>query len=248
MTSFSALLSSFVEQKHIQIHPLTLYCNVDRSTMYKYINGKRLPPRQELVERIADYMHLSPSEHEELITAWMFAQVGEEAYYNRKNVENFILNFPDVSKIDPVIISSSAGTPDRGVTADCQALASQTAVNSAVGRRLVLAVEVLLGVAVVPAHDGHSMVSRLRLIGVVRPRVGIHVGVFGNLARHRFVRAERNRQGAALVDLLLHGGRRELVIHVVAVLVEGRRRGQDERLLERSRRLGAQFLGQCQVP
>ena len=137
MTSFSALLSSFVEQKHIQIHPLTLYCNVDRSTMYKYINGKRLPPRQELVERIADYMRLSPSEHEELMTAWMIAQVGEEAYYNRKNVENFILHFPDVSKIDPVPISASAGTPDRGIPADCQALASQTAVNSA-GSRMIL--------------------------------------------------------------------------------------------------------------
>lgn len=84
MTNFSTLLSSFIEAKNIQIYPLTQYCNLDRSTMYKYINGKRLPPRQELVERIADYMRLSPSEHDELLTAWKIALIGEEDYYNRK--------------------------------------------------------------------------------------------------------------------------------------------------------------------
>ena len=106
MTSFSALLSALVEQKNIQIYPLTQYCSLDRSTMYKYLNGKRLPPKQALVERIADYMRLSPSEYEELITAWKIAQVGEENYYNRRNVENFILNFPDVTKIDGRTASS----------------------------------------------------------------------------------------------------------------------------------------------
>lgn len=137
MTSFSALLSSFIEEKKIQIYPLTQYCNLDRSTMYKYLNGKRLPPKQELVERIADYMRLSPSEREELTTAWMIAQVGEEAYYNRRNVEKFILNFPDVSKIDPLHLSSPAETPDHNVPADCQALISQTTVNNAVWRLIL---------------------------------------------------------------------------------------------------------------
>ena len=85
MTNFSTLLSSFIEAKNIQIYPLTQYCNLDRSTMYKYINGKRLPPRQELVERIADYMRLSPSEHDELLTAWKIALIGEEDYYNRRS-------------------------------------------------------------------------------------------------------------------------------------------------------------------
>ena len=48
--------------------------------MYKYINGNRLPPKQELVERIADYMRLSPSEHDELLTAWKIALIGEEDF------------------------------------------------------------------------------------------------------------------------------------------------------------------------
>lgn len=140
MTSFSALLSALVEQKNIQIYPLTQYCSLDRSTMYKYLNGKRLPPKQALVERIADYMRLSPSEYEELITAWKIAQVGEENYYNRRNVENFILNFPDVSKIDPVILSSASGsaeTESGKTSAGCQALTSQTMVNNALSRMIL---------------------------------------------------------------------------------------------------------------
>ena len=140
MTNFSTLLSSFIEAKNIQIYPLTQYCNLDRSTMYKYINGKRLPPRQELVERIADYMRLSPSEHDELLTAWKIALIGEEDYYNRKNAENFILNFPDVSKIDPLILSSfsvSSGTENPDPLSDCQALSSQTAINHAVSQTIL---------------------------------------------------------------------------------------------------------------
>ena len=108
--------------------------------MYKYLNGKRLPPKQALVERIADYMRLSPSEYEELITAWKIAQVGEENYYNRRNVENFILNFPDVSKIDPVILSSASGsaeTESGKTSAGCQALTSQTMVNNALSRMIL---------------------------------------------------------------------------------------------------------------
>ena len=140
MTNFSTLLSSFIEDKNIQIYPLTQYCSLDRSTMYKYINGKRLPPRQELVERIADYMRLSPSEHDELLTAWKIALIGEEDYYNRKNAENFILNFPDVSKIDPLILSSfsvSSGTENPDPLSDCQALSSQTAINHAVSQTIL---------------------------------------------------------------------------------------------------------------
>ena len=140
MTNFSTLLSSFIEDKNIQIYPLTQYCSLDRSTMYKYINGKRLPPKQELVERIADYMRLSPSEHDELLTAWKIALIGEEDYYSRKNAENFILNFPDISKIDPLILSSfsgSVGADSSNPQSDCQALSSQIAVHHAVSQMIL---------------------------------------------------------------------------------------------------------------
>ncbi len=134
MTSFSTLLSSLIEQKNIQIAPLTQYCGLDRSTMYKYLNGKRCPPKLEQLERIADYMRLSPTEHEELVTAWKIVQMGEENYYIRRNVEDFILNFPDVSKIDQFVLSSFKTESAQIGESGCQALDSQAAVNHAVSR------------------------------------------------------------------------------------------------------------------
>lgn len=134
MSQFSTLLAEYISQKNIQVYPLTQYCSLDRSTMYKYINGKRLPPRRELVEKIADYMRLSPSEHQKLLTAWKIEDIGADAYYNRQNVRDFILNFPDISKIDPVIPSPEQSVSDQDIFPECEALNSQTAVNSIICR------------------------------------------------------------------------------------------------------------------
>lgn len=134
MSQFSTLLAEYISQKNIQVYPLTQYCSLDRSTMYKYINGKRLPPRRELVEKIADYMRLSPTEHEKLLTAWKIEDIGADAYYNRQNVRDFILNFPDVSKIDPIAPLPTLSTADDDIFPECKALNSQTDVNSVICR------------------------------------------------------------------------------------------------------------------
>ena len=65
MTSFSALLSALVEQKNIQIYPLTQYCSLDRSTMYKYLETENVCRQSRRWWTIADYMRLSPSEYED---------------------------------------------------------------------------------------------------------------------------------------------------------------------------------------
>lgn len=137
MSQFSILLSEYINRKGIQVYPLTQYCSLDRSTMYKYINGKRLPPRQELVEKISDYMRLSPAEHEKLITAWKMEEIGADAYYNRQNVRDFILNFPDISKINPVLLSSLSAADHSENFPECQALTSLTAVNSSICRMIL---------------------------------------------------------------------------------------------------------------
>lgn len=40
MSEFSDLLSSYIDEKKIKVYALLEYCNLDRSTMYKIINGK----------------------------------------------------------------------------------------------------------------------------------------------------------------------------------------------------------------
>lgn len=97
--TFSDLLSSFVHQKDIDVYPMTLYCGIDRSLMYKYLNGKDYPKDQSVIERMADFMRLSPPEHDDLITAWQIQKTGWKEWNSRQNVEKFLLSFPDISSL-----------------------------------------------------------------------------------------------------------------------------------------------------
>ena len=73
------------------------YCNMDRSTMYKIISGKRKPPSEPIFNKICDFMHLSPLEYDKFQTAYRITLMGKENYYRRRNVEDFILSFPSES-------------------------------------------------------------------------------------------------------------------------------------------------------
>lgn len=41
MSEFSDLLSLLIKNQDVNVSALTAYCELDRSTMYKLINGKR---------------------------------------------------------------------------------------------------------------------------------------------------------------------------------------------------------------
>ena len=112
MNTFSGLLSSFVHQKDISVYPMTRYCGVDRTLMYKYLNGKDYPKEQAVVERMGDFMRLSPSEYEDLLTAWKIEKIGWKNWNSRRNVEDFLLNFPDVSRLsDSLSLTGSGSAP-----------------------------------------------------------------------------------------------------------------------------------------
>ena len=57
MSVFSDLLSDYINEKQIKILSLAKYCDIDRSTMYKVMNGKRNPPSQETLKKMAHFMH-----------------------------------------------------------------------------------------------------------------------------------------------------------------------------------------------
>lgn len=84
MSAFSDLFSLFIKNREINVSALTAYCNLDRSTMYKLINGKRTPTSKELVRQIASFMNLNPMETQELIDSYLLTKVGWETYYRRK--------------------------------------------------------------------------------------------------------------------------------------------------------------------
>lgn len=66
MSIFSDSLKHYIEKNNIRVLPLARYCDIERSTVYKFITGKRLPHSLELVEKMAQFMRLSPLETEKL--------------------------------------------------------------------------------------------------------------------------------------------------------------------------------------
>lgn len=102
MSEFSDMFSYLVRKKDIQVYAMGQYCNTDRSTMYKIINGKRKPPTEEVFNKICDFMHLSPSEYEEFRITYDLTRLGRNVYYRRKNVEQFMLDCPDSTYLPSV--------------------------------------------------------------------------------------------------------------------------------------------------
>lgn len=95
MSAFSQLLSQYMEKKDIQTYRLAQYCGYDRANMYKIIRGKRNPPGKKFVKKVAEYMHLLPSEKECLYEAYEISVTGYDNYYRRRAVMEF---FTEVSR------------------------------------------------------------------------------------------------------------------------------------------------------
>ncbi len=98
MTEFSELLNGFVEQKKVKITPMAQFCGTDRATTYKYLNGKRLPPSEEVMEKMGEFMRLSPAEMRQLREQYRIARIGGDNYYRRQRVKEFLLSFPEAEE------------------------------------------------------------------------------------------------------------------------------------------------------
>lgn len=129
MSVFSDTLAHYIEHKNIKVFSLAKYCNLDRSTMYKIINGKRNPPSTEIFEKMAQFMHLTPMEHNFLKESLEITQIGPEIYYTRKSVENFICQFPDQPAAEITGSSFSPDSMSEQTQADCISLTSQQHIN-----------------------------------------------------------------------------------------------------------------------
>ena len=62
MSVFSDLLSEYITMKDVGVYPLSQFCGLDRSFMYKIINGKRKPAGEDVVRKMAQFMQLTPQE------------------------------------------------------------------------------------------------------------------------------------------------------------------------------------------
>ena len=62
MSAFSDTLSQYISDKNVKVYSMAKYCGTDRSSMYKFISGKRNPPSDEIIKKMGQFMHLTPLE------------------------------------------------------------------------------------------------------------------------------------------------------------------------------------------
>ena len=136
MSVFSDLLQNYIHEKKVKVMALAKYCELERSTIYKFINGKREPMSAELVEQIAHFIKLTPQETYQFKEAWKMARIGENDYYIRKSIEHFLSDFPNRSSsslhnITPPHTHENL-TISLSDTQNCLLLNSRQALDSAV--------------------------------------------------------------------------------------------------------------------
>lgn len=113
MSEFSDLLTEYTHRKDTRIYALAEYCGMDRSMMYKIIRGKRMPSSIKTLDKIAEFLHLTPAECQELSTAYRISLEGRDNYYRRRDIMDLLDNFRNimdtqVSLLPPRTLISSA--------------------------------------------------------------------------------------------------------------------------------------------
>lgn len=94
MSNFSDFLKQCIQEKNISVAFMAKYCGIDRSTMYKIINGKLNPPSVEICEKISSFMQLTPDEKNQFSRAYEISLIGKDVFIRRKETKDFLLNFP----------------------------------------------------------------------------------------------------------------------------------------------------------
>lgn len=125
MSEFSNILSQFIHTKNIKVYPLSKYCDFDRSTIYKIINGKRKPPSPDVIDKMAEFMHLTPTEYDQFKEAYEITLIGSDNYYRRKSTENFLMHFPDNFSIQPGTEHSVSVRKDNFTSPACASIQTQ---------------------------------------------------------------------------------------------------------------------------
>lgn len=115
MSTYSDLLRKYITKKNIKIVQLIQYCELERSYMYKIINGKRKPASLQMVQKIADFMQLSPIENQEYYQAYYRTVFGDELYEQNRQIQEMIYNFDQIIQ-RPVYLKNTESIVNEQLT------------------------------------------------------------------------------------------------------------------------------------
>ena len=119
MSSFAQKLKYYVEKSGQTIYSVSVTSGVERTMVHKMIKGDRIPSNKDIVLAIARTLLLSPSDTDDLLTAYEISLRGESAYHQLQYVQKLLLNCakPSLFKID--------STPPKISSKNIQSILSQ---------------------------------------------------------------------------------------------------------------------------
>lgn len=112
-----ALVQSRMDKGQITMYSLAKNSNIDRSSLYKFINGERMPANMEVLGRLMEALRLSPAQTRELRAAYDISRMGEESYLRRRNTIEFLNAFgqyEDVQTVKPMPLPDPPPLPPEG--------------------------------------------------------------------------------------------------------------------------------------
>jgi transcriptional regulator with XRE-family HTH domain len=89
MSKFSEKLKVLIEESGLKIYRLAKNSELDRTTIQRAITGERLPSLN-FVEKLSDYLRLSPDDRTELFDFYSISKIGEKIYAGRKYIKEII--------------------------------------------------------------------------------------------------------------------------------------------------------------
>ncbi len=98
MNPFSTKFEHYFDEKQMKIADIEKFSGINRSTLYKLLNGTREPTSSDVVRKIADALCLNFKEQNELMEAYRLTRLGPVSYYGRKEVRSF---FREIGHSEP---------------------------------------------------------------------------------------------------------------------------------------------------
>lgn len=104
MSVFAKRLKYYIENSGQTIYSVAITSGVERTMIHRMMKGDRIPTNKNVVMAVARTLLLSPSDTDDLMTAYEISRRGESAYRQLQHVQQLLLDCvkPSLLTINPI--------------------------------------------------------------------------------------------------------------------------------------------------
>ncbi len=110
MLGFSEYLQNYMKTNSISMVDLSKEVDIDRTVIYRYVKGTRVPSDLNIVIRIADAIQMSVSEKRKLLREYDKLVLGESVVYSYLYIQKLLWNLEKLD-IESVSMNSWRSVP-----------------------------------------------------------------------------------------------------------------------------------------